>query len=180
MKYLFTFVLLLTLNGCVTETHQEKSTVNLVTTGDINTVITGRTFFSWHPDINANYLNKKLNKNDTEEKFILALKNELKKKGFTYTDDLQKADFYIGYGLGVDTKISDDQILNKTGLSAGIEPHGIDENDSDKASVFIAIYLPTQLTPQWTILAQGYTDSEQTDAMDELLQLMFHSLEEKN
>ncbi|MUK61104.1 hypothetical protein GNP81_04090 [Aliivibrio fischeri] len=180
MKYILSLLLLFTLSGCVTETHQEKSTVNLVTTGDINNIISGRTFFSWHPDVNANYLNKKLNKNDTEEKFILALKNELKQKGFIYTDDLQKADFYIGYGLGVDTKISDDQILNKTGLSAGIEPHGIDENNSDKASVFIAVYLPTQLSPQWTILAQGYTNSDKTGAMDELLQLMFHSLEERN
>lgn len=51
--------------------------------------------------------------------------------------------------------------------------------EKNKASVFIAIFLPNQVNASWTILAQGYTntDNNRKNAMNELLQFMFHSLE---
>ena len=179
MKYLLSFVLFIFISGCVSETTEEKSTINLVTIGNINDVIVGKHSFSWHPTISANYLNTELNDNNTEQKFITSLKNELIQKGFIYTDNPTQADFYIGYGLGIDSAISDQQILNKTGLLTGLQPLNITDEEKNKASVFIAIFLPNQVNASWTILAQGYTntDNNRKNAMNELLQFMFHSLE---
>lgn len=179
LKYFLSLFALIMLSGCVTETHQENSTISLVTTGNINHVIAKRIFFSWHPDINANYLNKERVENDAENKFTLALKSQLKRKGFIYTDDRQKADFYVGYGLGVDSQISDTKIMDKTGLLTGITPHNSKEANQDKASVFIAIYLPSQQVPQWTTLAQGYTDDKykQQESFNQLAEFMLHSLD---
>lgn len=179
MKYLLSFVLFIFISGCVSETTEEKSTINLVTIGNINDVIAGKHSFSWHPTISANYLNTELNDNNTEQKFITSLKNELIQKGFIYTDNPTQADFYIGYGLGIDSAISDQQILNKTGLLTGLQPLNITDEEKNKASVFIALFLPNQVNASWTILAQGYTntDNNRKNAMNELLQFMFHSLE---
>ena len=94
MKYLLSFVLFIFISGCVSETTEEKSTINLVTIGNINDVIAGKHSFSWHPTISANYLNTELNGNNTEQKFITSLKNELIQKGFIYTDNPTQADFY--------------------------------------------------------------------------------------
>nr|VVV04676.1 hypothetical protein AW0309160_02084 [Aliivibrio wodanis] len=178
MKYLISFALLFFLNGCVSEAHQEKSTINIVTTGNITEVLSDKKSFTWHPTINANYLNSTLNNNEVEQQFILSLKHKLEQKGFTYIDNAIQADFYIGYGLGVDTKISDSQILNKTGLLAGLQP--LDSEGNNKASIFIAIFLPSQLSPSWSALAQGYTNIEKSNqkekAISELLNFMFNSL----
>ena len=182
MKYLLSFVLFIFISGCVSETIEEKSTINLVTIGNINDVVAGKHFFSWHPTLSANYLNTELNENNTEQQFIMSLKNELVQKGFIYTDNPIQADFYIGYGLGIDSTISDQQILNKTGLLTGLQPSNTADEEKNKASVFIAVFLPNQVNASWTILAQGYTntDNSRKDAMNELLQFMFHSLEPNN
>ena len=168
--------MLFLLNGCVTETSHEKSTINVITTGNINDIVSNKKYFSWHPKVNANYLNSVLNEKNTEQKFTSSLIKELEQKGYIYTSDTTQADFYIGYGLGVDTKITDQQILNKTGLNTGLQPSTI--SDENKASVFIAIYLINQPLSQWTVLAQGYTDTdnERQNAIDELLKFMFSSL----
>lgn len=181
MKYLLSFVLLIFISGCVSETNEEKSTINLVTIGNINDVIAGKHFFSLHPTITDNYLNTELNKNNTEQQFIESLKNELIQKGFIYTDNPLQADFYVGYGLGIDSTISDEQILNKTGLLTGLQPLNSADEEKNKASVFIAVFLPNQINASWTILAQGYTntDNNRKSAMNELLQLMFNSLKSK-
>lgn len=181
MKYLLPFLLFAFLTGCVSETYQEKSTVNLVTIGSINDVIAGKHTFAWHPNINANYLNNTLNENNTEQLFITSLKNELTQKGFIYTDNPKLADFYVGYGLGIESAISDTQILNKTGLLTGLQPLD-SEKEADKASIFIAVFLPNQINSSWSVLAQGYTNTEDNrkTAMDELLQFMFHSLNERS
>ncbi|KAB2825402.1 DUF4136 domain-containing protein [Aliivibrio finisterrensis] len=177
MKYFLSFLLLTFVTGCVSETYQEKSTVNLVTIGNINDVIAGKRTFAWHPNINANYLNSTLNENNTEQRFIKSLKNELTEKGFIYTDNPTFAEFYVGYGLGIESAISDTKILNETGLQTGLQPLD-NKNEADKASIFIAVFLPNQINSSWSVLAQGYTNTEDNrkTAMDELLHFMFHSL----
>ncbi|OCH22353.1 DUF4136 domain-containing protein [Aliivibrio logei] len=180
MKYFISFILLLTLSGCVSETYQEKSTINLVTTGDINNILQNKTTFAWHPKISANFLNKELNNRDIEQRFSQALKASLEQKGYLFTDDVSNADFYIGYGLGIEENIKDMAILEKTGLLTGIQPIGIDDNDdSQKASIFIALFLPNQPYQQWSVLAQGYTNTDNTYSVDEVTELMLHDLKEK-
>lgn len=180
MKYIISLLLLLTLSGCVSETYQEKNTVNLVTTGDINTTLEGRHTFSWHPTVTANYLNKELNEQDTEQRFSQSLQSTLEKKGYQFIKNSNEVDFYIGYGLGLEENIQDKEILNKTGLLAGVQPIGIENNDeSQKASVFIAIFLPNEIYPQWSVLAQGYTHTDNTMSLDELTEFMLHNLSNK-
>ncbi|PQJ89656.1 DUF4136 domain-containing protein [Aliivibrio sifiae] len=176
MKYIISLILLFTLSGCVSETHQEKNTVNLVTTGDINIALNGKNTFSWHPTISANYLNKELNNRDTEQRFSQSLRASLEKRGFQFVKDSTNVDFYVGYGLGLEENIQDQDILEKTGLLTGIQPIGVNDNGTKKASVFIAIFLPNEPYQQWSVLAQGYTNSDNVMSLDELTEFMLHNL----
>ena len=72
--------------------------------------------------------------------------------------------------------IQDKDILEKTGLLTGIQPIGVDNDDSKKASIFIAIFLPNEPYQQWSVLAQGYTNSDSTMSLDELTEFMLHDL----
>lgn len=176
MKYISSLILLFTLSGCVSETYQEKNTVNLVTTGDINNTLQGKKNFSWHPTISANYLNKELNNRDTEQRFSQSLKSSLENRGFQFIENATDADFYVGYGLGLEENIQDEDILEKTGLLTGMQPIGVDNDDSKKASIFIAIFLPNEPYQRWSVLAQGYTNSDSTMSLDELTEFMLHNL----
>lgn len=182
MKYLFTLFFAFILTGCVSETNTNppSNTVNLVTTGNINDIVKGKTYFAWHPTINANYLNSEI-KNNVEEQFVSTLKEELENKGYIYTNDITEAEFYVGYGLGVDSQISDTQILAKTGLLAGIKPSTESSKDAQKASVFIAVFLPNHIRHQWSVLAQGYSNqsSDKQTALRELIDFMLGRLNSK-
>lgn len=182
MKYLFTLFFAFILTGCVSETNTNppSNTVNLVTTGNINDIVKGKIRFTWHPTINANYLNSEV-KNNVEAQFVSTLKQELEKKGFIYTKNIDDAEFYVGYGLGVDSQISDTQILAKTGLLAGVRPKTETDDNVQKASVFIAVFLPNQVKHQWSVLAQGYSaqNHDKEAALRELIDFMLIRLEPK-
>lgn len=149
------FILMFLLAGCTTTEYQSTQQLTKVITGDLSHFAQQQHTFSWYPDRSKTFLPSNANKALFTQYTQDAITKIMQDKGYTLVDNTQQADFLIGYGLAIESELSDEEIFDKVGNTVGLVVNHLDPAEFQKGSAFIAFYQPQTLYPQWQVLAQG-------------------------
>jgi hypothetical protein len=149
------------LAGCTTSEYPQTNGYNKVNqltkveTGDLTQFAQQKSTFAWYPGRGKTFLpetsNKALFARYTETSIIQIMQD----KGYSFTSNVQQADFLIGYGLAVESELSDEQIFNKVGSNLGLSMSHLDPDKFQKGSALIAFYNQHTFQTEWQVLAQG-------------------------
>ncbi len=149
----------------------------MVTTGDLGFVSEHTTRFAWHPSLANVVADERINSEKVVGHMQVALTQVMESKGYHLVDINDSPDLLLGFGLALESDMSDAEILKKAGLVPGLSTAGLDPDQYEKGSVLVAVFHPMKLEPSWRVLAQGFTDFEQSAQerqarFDELISLM--------
>jgi len=89
-----------------------------------------------------------------------AIVNDLTNNGYVNNNTIEKAAFYVGFGVALSDDLSDEKISDKFGVIPGLP----DESDFKKGSFLI--YIEDVATGQrvWRGIAQGFAHTELSEA----------------
>ncbi|BAJ03035.1 conserved hypothetical protein [Shewanella violacea DSS12] len=110
-----------------------------------------------------------------------AITQIMESKGYRLVSIDESPDLLLGFGLALESDMSDAEILKQAGLVAGLSTAGSDTEQYEKGSVLVMLFKPKQLQAVWRVLAQGFTDFKQSgeqrqQRFDELISLMLGSI----
>ena len=155
-------ILVLLLIGCTTTEYPEAQRITKIVTGDLTNLPSQQKTFAWYPAQNKTFLpaneNRDLVVNNTET----SITKIMQKKGYNLVSIEHDPDFLIGYGLALESQLSDDEIFGKVGMVVGLSIEGVDKDRFQKGTALVAIYLPGDDMPKWRVLAQGFTDTNKS------------------
>lgn len=165
MKYLLSFICSILLAGCVTSANNTpiSSNLSLLTTGDLSFLTSNTRYFAIHPAISKAYVTDNIDSTKLMSQFETAITEQMVNKGYQQVSYTQSPDVLIGFGIATESQLSDERILSKVGLSAGLITEGVDNRKYEKGSVVIALFTPNQQLPKWKALAQGLTEQDRSD-----------------
>jgi len=155
IKQLIPLILMFILAGCTTTEYSNSNRLTKIVTGDLTHFPQQNSTFAWYPNHSKTYLPDSANKVLFTRYTTNAITRIMQDKGYTLVDDIQQADFIIGYGLAIESELSDDEIFDKVGTTVGLSLNHLDPEQFQKGSAFIAFYQPQTLQPEWQVLAQG-------------------------
>ncbi len=149
----------------------------MVTTGDLSFITDNSTRFAWHPSLEKIIADERVDSNKVVRQMHASITLIMESKGYRLVSNDESPDLLIGFGLALESDMSDADILKKAGLVAGLSTAGIDSKQYEKGSVLVALFKPMQVQPVWRVLAQGFTDFKQSSEQrkqrfDELISLM--------
>jgi len=154
IKQIIPFILMLVLAGCTTTEYAKITPVTKIVTGDLTNFPQQHTF-AWYPSHSKTFLPDSANKALFTEYTKDAITQIMQDKGYTLVPEPQQADFLVGYGLAIESELSDEEIFDKVGNTVGLVLNHLDPTKFQKGSALIAFYQPLTLQPQWQVLAQG-------------------------
>ncbi|MDO6683984.1 MULTISPECIES: DUF4136 domain-containing protein [unclassified Agarivorans] len=161
--FLFLSLLSSLLLGCVSaeQTRAPETRSTTVVSGDTSYLEQSSGRYAWHPSLVKAYLHK----TESEDLLLQVLQQNISKtmqdKGYTLVELNQQPDFFIGVGAALDSKVSDQQILARAGMMAGLSADDVDPTMYEKGSVMIALFNSAESEPFWRILSQGMAQQEQ-------------------
>lgn len=171
------------LTACVANDQVEVSPARttMVTTGDLGFISGKNASFAWHPSLANIVAGERIDSDKAIQNMRVALTQVMESKGYHLVPLDQSPDLLLGFGLALESEMSDKDILKKAGLVPGLSTAGVDSDQYEKGSVLVAVFTPMQLQPAWRVLAQGFTDFEQSgeerqQRFDALIALMLGSL----
>ncbi|PTA50663.1 hypothetical protein C9I43_09205 [Shewanella morhuae] len=183
---ILSFMAIASLAGCVTveDNAAQPLRTTIVMAGDLSGLSTSATTFSWHPELHRIITDKRLDPQQVSQHMQDVLKRTLQAKGYRFVEDPQLADFQVGFGVAMGTKMSDAQILAVAGLVAGLSTEGVNTQKYDKGTVLIALFKPIGVQGGndlvWRVLAQGFGNVEKIDELttnfDSLIDSMLTNL----
>ncbi|SCX92462.1 DUF4136 domain-containing protein [Desulfoluna spongiiphila] len=160
---IFLFVMVLTV-GCASLSGNEPRTVSKLVTGDLSLVEPPARRFAIYPVVNGSYLAE----GPDRDLIIGTTRDEIREimvgKGYVPVSLAEEPDFIIGFGLGVESRITDEEIFKKTGLVAGLSTEGINQAAFQKGSILVALFKPGAKEPAWRVLAQGMAEMKKSEA----------------
>ncbi|MCW3174110.1 DUF4136 domain-containing protein [Shewanella subflava] len=128
--------------------------ITMVTSGDVSLV--SKTY-AWHQTMFSVHTKNTQDEEPLRELLRQSVNKVMAAKGYqqvAYTDSPQ---MLIGFGMALESEMSDTEILAKAGLVPGLSTHGVDKK-LEKGSVLIAFFNPLVKEPYWRVLAQGFTE----------------------
>ncbi|NQZ93531.1 MAG: DUF4136 domain-containing protein [Moritella sp.] len=155
IKQIIPFILMFVLAGCTTTEYVKITPLTKIVIGDLTNFAQQQHTFAWYPNRSKTFLPDSANKTLFTEYTQGAITQIMQNKGYTLVDEPQQADFLIGYGLAIESELSDEEIFAKVGNKVGLVLNHLDPTEFQKGSAFIAFYQPQTLQPQWQVLAQG-------------------------
>jgi len=167
------------LTACVTvDVPKSKPTrATMVTTGDLSFLSQSTPRFAWHPSLARVAAEEGVNDDNVVDLMRASMTKAMEAKGYRLVSIDDSPDLLLGFGIALESEMSDAQILDKAGLVPGLSTIGVDADKHEKGSVLLALFNPRMAAPAWRVLAQGFTDSEQSrderqQRVDELVSLM--------
>ncbi|MDX2322055.1 MAG: DUF4136 domain-containing protein [Moritella sp.] len=184
MKLTMPFLVTILLVGCTTTEYSATSgysTTNQLTkveTGDLTQFAQQNTTFAWYPGRGKTFLPEDSNQTLFTSFTENAITQIMQDKGYIFTHNVQQADFLIGYGLAVESELSDEEIFNKVGSNLGLSMSHLDPDKFQKGSALIAFYNPRTIQTEWQVLAQGIakTGLSKQDRKQKIEAVMFSML----
>lgn len=162
MKHFFHVVLALVLAGCATlsggNEPQTKGTFSKVITGDLAFLSLTENRFAVYPGANGSYLSEGVDSERVLANTKASISQIMTDKGYVLVSMDEHPDFIIGFGLGLESKITDEEIFEKAGLVVGLSTEGINQKKFQKGTALVAIFTPGTKEPRWRALAQGLSD----------------------
>lgn len=163
-RFIIHLVLVLLLAGCVTTSGNGQRTVSKVITGDLAIFSSQNKRFAMYPSVNASYLAG----GESSERAIANTKSSIAQimveKGYVPVPLNENPDFIIGFGLGLESKITDDEIFDKAGMVVGLSTEGINQKKFQKGTALVAVFAPGIKEPKWRVLTQGMSHMKKSDA----------------
>lgn len=163
-KIWFGFVGLVLLAGCASLSGNEPRTVSKLVIGDLGLVAPPARAFAIYPVGNAAYLGSGSGAEMLVGMTRDAIRRTMEGKGYVLVAVSAEPDFIMGFGLGMESKITDEDIFRKTGMVAGLSTEGINQSAFQKGSILVAMFRPGDKEPAWRTLAQGMADMKKADA----------------
>jgi hypothetical protein len=131
-----------------------------VVTGDVEYLNSSNGRYAWHPSLGKAHLEKAEN----EELLLSELRKSIAKtmveKGYQQVSLQQQPDFLIGVGAALESQMSDQQILERAGMMAGMSSDSLDPELYQKGSIMVALFQAEEGGPFWRVLGQGMAPTE--------------------
>ena len=161
-KYLLLLLTGITLiTGCSTtnsaDTEMAATRTTMVTTGDLTMLSQSSKAFAWHPTMFAVHASDEVDNEVVIKHMQAAITQAMQAKGYHLASAHETPSVLVGFGLALESEMSDKEILKRAGLVAGLSTAGIDK-EYEKGSVLVALFSPHNPIPVWRVLAQGFTD----------------------
>lgn len=164
-KILMILVGLVLVVGCSsTDSEQQQmaaTRTTMVISGDLSSLNTSSKTFAWHPTMFAVHANDSLDSDVIIQHMQNAITKVMQTKGYHLAKANETPSVLVGYGLALESEMSDKEILQKAGLVAGLSTEGVADK-YEKGSVLVALFNPRTPMPVWRVLAQGFTDLDKT------------------
>ncbi|WP_394133011.1 DUF4136 domain-containing protein [Shewanella maritima] len=180
-KSLAVLVTVLTM-GCAqtTETDTAQSRLTMVISGDAAILSNDNALLGWHPTMFTIHTDSEQEEAEIQRHMRASLTKIMQQKGYRFANSNESANVLIGFGLALESQMSDAEILERAGLVAGLSTHGVDDK-FEKGSVMVALFSPMQQQPVWRVLAQGFTNpnaklTDREQRFDELALKMLHNI----
>ncbi|QLE85843.1 DUF4136 domain-containing protein [Shewanella sp. Scap07] len=156
-------ILMLTV-GCATQESVSNplSRTTMVTSGDISLVPQQKNTYAWHPSVDNVMADERIDQVAVKAHMQQAINEVMSQKGYQLVSLSSSPAMLIGYGLALEAEMSDAEIMKRAGLVPGLSTQNVDHDKYEKGSVLIAVFNPHQIQPIWRVLAQGFTDFEQS------------------
>lgn len=155
-------ILVLLLIGCTTTESPKIQRVTKIVTGDLTGFPSQHKSFAWYSSQDNAFLPANENRDLVISNTEASITKIMQEKGYNLVPIEQNPDFLIGYGLALESQLSDDEIFGKVGMVVGLSIDGVDQNRFQKGSALVAIYQPGDDMPKWRVLAQGFTDTNKS------------------
>ncbi|MBQ4888384.1 DUF4136 domain-containing protein [Shewanella sp. MMG014] len=149
------------ISGCATKEEVNKpapSRITMVTSGDLSFISSQVKSFAWHPTMFTVHSANKLDDAELVRHMRQSITKIMEQKGYHFAKDNENPNVLIGFGMALESEMSDAEIMKRAGLVAGLSTSGIDD-DFEKGSVLVALFSPNRIQPIWKVLAQGFTET---------------------
>ncbi|WP_299806720.1 DUF4136 domain-containing protein [uncultured Shewanella sp.] len=147
--------------GCSTTDSAEAEVAvtrtTMVTTGDLSMLSQSSKAFAWHPTMFAVHASDEVDNQVVIDHMQAAITLAMQAKGYHLAGVHETPSVLVGFGLALESEMSDKEILKRAGLVAGLSTAGVDK-EYEKGSVLVALFSPHSPIPVWRVLAQGFTD----------------------
>ncbi|MGS0682688.1 DUF4136 domain-containing protein [Shewanella sp. 125m-7] len=149
------------ITGCTAtdsvEAEMAVTRTTMVTTGDLSRLNQSTKAFAWHPSMFAVHASDEIDNEVVVKHMQHAIAQAMQAKGFHLATANETPSLLVGFGVALESEMSDKEILKRAGLVAGLSTEGVDKN-YEKGSVLVALFSPHNPIPIWRVLAQGFTD----------------------
>lgn len=151
--------------------------ITMVTSGDVSLV--SKTY-AWHQTMFSVHTKDKQDEESLREHLRQAVNKVMAEKGYQLVAITDSPQMLIGFGMALESEMSDSEILAKAGLVPGLATHWVDKK-LQKGSVLIAFFNPFVEQPYLRVLAQGFTEygkniDSRSAVFDHLSQMMLNAL----
>ncbi|WP_394202109.1 DUF4136 domain-containing protein [Shewanella waksmanii] len=162
-RYLAAAALMMTV-GCASQDTVDNplSRTTMVTSGDLSMVSHQKNTYAWHPSVDNVVADDRIDQAAVKAHVQQAIDQVMTEKGYQRVGLSSSPAMLIGYGLALEAEMSDAEIMKRAGLVPGLSTKNVDHDKYEKGSVLIAVFNPNQIQPVWRVLAQGFTDFEQS------------------
>ncbi len=156
------------------------SRITMVTSGDLGMISEHAKTFSWHPTMFTVHSANKIDDAELVRHMRQSITKIMNAKGYHYVAADQSPSLILGFGMALESEISDKEIMKRAGLVPGLSTKGVDD-DYEKGSVLVALFNPNSIQPVWKVLAQGFTDTDRPvedreQRFDKLTSMMLNSI----
>ncbi|MEZ9595194.1 DUF4136 domain-containing protein [Shewanella sp. 10N.261.52.F9] len=155
---------LLLLTACSSSDSLEQASATrttMVISGDLSALNTRSKSFAWHPTMFAVHASDEVDSEAVVKHMQKAITKVMQDKGYHLAQAHETPSVLVGYGLALESEMSDKEILKKAGLVAGLSTAGVDDK-YEKGSVLVALFNPNSPMPIWRVLAQGFAELDKS------------------
>ena len=151
--------------------------ITMVTSGDVSLV---SATYAWHQTMFSVHTKNKQDEEPLRDHLRQSVNKVMAAKGYQQVALTDSPQMLIGFGMALESEMSDTEILAKAGLVPGLSTHGVDSK-LEKGSVLIAFFNPLVKEPYWRVLAQGFTDhnksvDKRAERFDDLSKVMLSAI----
>lgn len=159
---LLPFLFLPLLFACVSakQTRAPETRSTTVVTGDTEYLESSNGRYAWHPSLGQAHLNKAENEDLLISELRKSISKAMAKKGYTQVSLQQQPDFLVGVGAALESQMSDQQILERAGMMAGMSSDSLDPELYQKGSIMVALFQAEDTGPFWRVLGQGMAPTD--------------------
>ena len=159
--------ILVGVSGCVTTTVEPEIPslpIATITSGDLSFIPNSATRYAWHPQSGNNFLDDSYNEQSIDAHLLQSIRTKLAYKGYQEVLLSQNPDFLIGYGVAIESQLSDVALFAKTLLNTGINIDGSEEIEGvqvEKGTVLLALFSANpDMQSRWVAMSQGPVSPE--------------------
>ncbi|QDE31779.1 MULTISPECIES: DUF4136 domain-containing protein [Shewanella] len=173
------FLSIVLLTACTTNTVSTtpNNRITIVASGDLSTL--SKTY-AWHETMFVVHTANKMDEDVLRKQLISSVNKLMANKGYQLVSINDSPQMIVGFGMALESEMSDTEILAKVGLVPGLYTQDVNGN-YEKGSVLIAFFNPRVNLPFWRVLAQGFTEpdrilEEREARFDALITMMLNDI----